>query len=352
MNTPHIIHLEFPTCTTIQSHEHRNNQYVEELCVTTRQHMPYAFIIQMYAFLNCGSLHTITIDCKHHIGHFAFKNCTRLKHVNFKHTTFGTGAFSNCTSLEYVQTDACVISEECFHDCKCIQIVDAPNLHTVGRKAFRFCKSLKTLHLPALCTIHEEGFAYCKSLEEFRSSTIQSIGTCAFINCKGLNLIEINNNTTLQYGAFAQASALETIILSSHVTIKKVRIPGLHDPCIFQNCNNIKHMHLIGTTWVDFNFTAFNNPLKITIGNDGLNSTIPPTPHIWMHPNVWMYSSKHLYRYYTKPCLCGDKEIVAIIGAKKLSTYIIKYIEEFIVHHELLELMRHISNLYYGYGKT
>lgn len=364
-----VVNLQFPNDTNIKQMKYKDNDAIKELHVKSdRDYIPYEFMINHHAFLNCHTLHTVNIDCKHHVDYFAFKNCTQLKHIKLKKTTFGTGAFSNCAALRTVESDCATIPDECFQFCGAITSVVLPHARTIGRKAFRFCRAMTVMDAPRILRINDEGFAYCDKLKTFKSDKILSISTCAFLNCKSLQTIEINNNAIIHYGAFAQSTNLHTVSLSSQVKIKKSNIPGLYNDCVFQNCVNIRHIHIIGTSWVRVNLENFKHPITITQSMECLNfathndvcesvSILNPThkpplvyqpmPYITMYPIHQARPSKT-----PKIVMDGVKEIVAIMGTKRFSKHIITYLASFIAHDDLAAMMRHLAQLQRGMGIT
>ncbi|MDE6833228.1 MAG: leucine-rich repeat protein [Ruminococcus sp.] len=164
-------------------------------------------------------LEEITLPYIEMIPNFIFKDCPKLRKINFRGNpeTFiiGENAFKNCTSLDYIPYP---------ESCK--------NL-TIRRNAFENT-----------------------GIQEVKIDIDSEINEYAFRNCENLSYAELNN-ADIKSRAFGECHALEDVTINDNSTLEESS---------FCDCNMLKNM-----TFSDFNISMKNAvencPELMTINN-------------------------------------------------------------------------------------
>lgn len=122
--------------------------------------------ISQYAFYDCSSLTTVTIQPSGltSISNYAFYACSKLLNITIGNggTSIGVSAFSGCSSLNSVTIPSSVIS--------------------IGDTAFESCSSLTSIIIPSsVMTIGNNSFELCSNLQyvytDSTTSTVYTSGT-------------------------------------------------------------------------------------------------------------------------------------------------------------------------------
>ena len=192
--------------------------------------------ISNYAFYNCTSLETVTIEegsVLTSIGDYAFCGCTSLESIEIPNnvTSIGNDAFDDCNSLTYnvkenlkylgnsenpylyladttstnittanIDSNCRFIGYCAFYNCTSLKIIEIPNSVTsIGEDAFYYCTSLKIIEIPnSVTSIGEGAFYYCTSLKIIEiPNSVTSIGNYAFYNCYSLTSVTFGENSQL-----------------------------------------------------------------------------------------------------------------------------------------------------------
>ncbi len=138
-----------------------------------------------YAFYECESLESITVNESTVLGSGVFSGCISLSHVNGTMNGLSTGAFNGCTSLTEMPsfTDTSIPSSA-FRDSG-IKSVDLSGYVSIGDSAFMGCESLETVQGYPLSTFSNNVFRGCSNLTDFSFTTglswenVSSIGSYA-----------------------------------------------------------------------------------------------------------------------------------------------------------------------------
>ena len=128
------------------------------------------------AFLNCGSLQSITLpQGLQTIGNSAFQSCNALQSVTLPQglQTIGENVFYGCYALQSVTFPQGLqaIGDFAFYGCSALQSVTFPQgLQTIGSYAFHWCSDLQSITLPeGLQSIGSEAFYLCYALQSIIS---------------------------------------------------------------------------------------------------------------------------------------------------------------------------------------
>lgn len=104
--------------------------------------------IEDCAFMDCAALETINLNKVKRIGNATFKNCTKLKNIEFPTTLchIGSEAFDNCISLSNVTDNSSisVIYPETFNDCSSLTTLRFNNNVFAKNQSFSGCTSLSS----------------------------------------------------------------------------------------------------------------------------------------------------------------------------------------------------------------
>ncbi len=191
------------------------------------------------SFEECRNLTDITVPASvTKVELNAFYN-TALATVTFapseSSVTLGRGAFKNCTKLKTLNfpTQISTIPEECFSGCKGLSMVYIPNTVTeIGINAFRDT-AISEIEIPINCAIIGEGaFAKCPALKYFvvneYNTHFKAVDGVLF-TADGKTLVQYPNGkenthytvpngvTEISPFAFAYSTNLETVTLPSSV---------------------------------------------------------------------------------------------------------------------------------------
>ena len=186
------------------------------------------------ALYECDSLLTVifgnNVDT---IGNQSFRNCYRLKNIDFTSATnlkvIGNEAFYSCDSLRNIDlgsaTNLTTIGNQAFYQCVNLRDVDlenATNLTTIGNQAFYECVNLRDVGLENATNLESIGssaFQSCTSLDidSLRFGTaLKFIGGSAFYNVDSLRYVEIPYSVdTMGNWVFHNCDSLHTVVWNS-----------------------------------------------------------------------------------------------------------------------------------------
>ena len=167
--------------------------------------------IQQFAFANMKALKRLilpgTIEYVHA---YAFYGCENLEEIiiHSRAITFADSCFAGCTSLKSIKGIKLnlkagekaedfeildLLSDETYKDK--YEILDAPNLTSVGARAFYGCTSIEELNLTQLRNADEMAFAGCTSLKKVILSRNTDISDKMFYDCTNLSTLEYTDVT-------------------------------------------------------------------------------------------------------------------------------------------------------------
>ncbi len=234
------------------------------------------------AFYDCDSLVSITIpNGVKSIGDNAFYGCSSLSSVVVPNSveSIGSYAFKYCVGLTFAKVGNGVASMgyEIFYGCTDLESVEMGS--SVGYRAFYDCKKLVSVTLGnSVEEICEQAFCSCKSLDSLViSNSVKEIGERAFSGCSGLTFIDLGDSVeTIRKEAFYSCSGLTSISIP-----KSMKTIG---NSAFNYCTSLNTV-ILGSRVPSIGHTAFNQCkalknvyCKSTIIPSGLGVGAFPTP--------------------------------------------------------------------------
>lgn len=134
----------------------------------------------------------------------AFRNCSKLKSINFPSTTVITimnNAFESCIILEDI-SNIYNIPDDCFHGCTKLRNVDIrEDSEMIGVQSFENCFSLESINIPSsVKIISDYAFNNCNKLKSIiftTTNSLQKMSINSISNCESLS--NISNFSSDQY---------------------------------------------------------------------------------------------------------------------------------------------------------
>lgn len=210
------------------------------------------------------------------IGESAFKQCRKLKEINFPEglETIGEEAFNGCTSLEKVEITANVkvIGDKAFSSCNSVKefavaynnanytAVDGVLYNKAKTELVRYPngKTESIFKIPDdVKIIGVESFAGSGLKRVVIPETVTTIDEGAFYSCTKLDYIAIPEGVIyVNNGAFRDCKGLSTLYFPSQ--LRKVNAYA------FAGCNNLMVVNYEGneTQWDNVDIDLFNDSLK------------------------------------------------------------------------------------------
>ena len=190
--------------------------------------------IGRYAFEDCEALEEITLPATvEYMDRGAFALCHILKKAVLEYTVkeIPHSIFRGCTALEAVRYPAEItfIDKNAFTGCTALKdvkpfgyedtdcnIIIAPSISRIGKKAFSDCTAVQSVLLPeSPLSIESGAFMGCSALQQINTQFIQSYGNFCFRNCLSLENFTFSTNTRyLGREVFAGTENLRTICFS------------------------------------------------------------------------------------------------------------------------------------------
>ncbi len=167
---------------------------------------------------------TVTICGVEHIGEYAFRDWSPLKHLYLEGaTSIDKGAFYGCKQLQSVSasSDLIRIDQLAFAQCPTLQFVHIPDSVTsIGHASFANCPSLAYLYIGnSVTSIGDSAFYRCESLSSVViPDSVESIGTHAFDNCGSLLSVVIPDSVkSIGTHAFDNCGSLVSVTIGNSV---------------------------------------------------------------------------------------------------------------------------------------
>ena len=157
------------------------------------------------AFINCGSLASISLPSVVSVGDSAFGNCFLASVTLPSATSIGYNAFGGCISLT---------------------AVNLPSATSIGNYAFGRCTSLTSVNLPSATSIGNYAFSYCHSLTSINLPSAKSIGGSTFFECDFIKSVSLPSAMTINNGAFDSCFSLESVSIPSATSIGNYAFNG------------------------------------------------------------------------------------------------------------------------------
>lgn len=203
--------------------------------------------INYYAFQNCSSLKTLTINSLSiSLGLWCCSGCTSLEEIRFnvdKISALETSSFANCINLKKVcipsinvwldtqkdDTGSGILSyAELYAAGELVTDIEFPNtLKQIKRNIFKGYKHLNSITIPNTITaIAKNAFEWCSNLKTItfeKNSTLQQIYQGAFANCKSLTSFTIPKTvTTVESEVFRYCDNLESVIFEEGSSLTEI----------------------------------------------------------------------------------------------------------------------------------
>ncbi len=132
---------------------------------TIRLQFPDVEIMPEYIFADIDNLESVVATNLHTVGHSAFSNCSKLKHIHMpKAKIIKTLAFKNCNSLKTVELHNVTRIESYAFKSIAIESLYLPKVIFIGANAFENCQELRHIELPLLRHIEKNSFKDCNKL--------------------------------------------------------------------------------------------------------------------------------------------------------------------------------------------
>lgn len=190
------------------------------------------------------------------IGGFAFYNCTSLETVTVN-GAIGMGMFGYCSALKKVNITENIetVPEQAFYQCKELEEVSLPNsIKNIGSKAFYYCSSLTSFDFAENAHIGEQAFYY-SGLESVNLPKGSVLETNAFLGCYSMTSATIAS-TSIGNQAFSVGKQLTDLTLLegietigdsafSLIGVRSVVIPDTVTTIgksAFNGCKNLMHV--------------------------------------------------------------------------------------------------------------
>ena len=154
--------------------------------------------ISAEAFYNCEGLKKVTLPTNIAVHERAFKNCKKLKTLNYK----GISDFNDIFHPNSRNGESCIF-KEAFANCVKLENIDLGKAYLIEDKAFYNCQSLKSVSIPVNTkAISHKAFDKCKSLSKVTFKNTKKapyIGKNAFKNTKkGIKFVVKNKKVAKQ----------------------------------------------------------------------------------------------------------------------------------------------------------
>lgn len=154
--------------------------------------------IAISAFEGNDTVQTIVLpDCVKKINASAFKDTSSLVSIS------GSGVIE--------------VSANAFGDSS-VEVVDFPNLETIGMYAFENCTNLSSVNLPNVETVGTYAFNQ-SGITSFTAPELTSIGSNAFIDCYNLVSVSVPKLDVVSLGAFKNCFSLNNVDITSATEI-------------------------------------------------------------------------------------------------------------------------------------
>jgi hypothetical protein len=151
-----------------------------------------------------------------------------------------------------------------------VEVVDWPNVKTIGWGAFYECASLKTVDLPNATTVEGEAFSWCKALTSVNLPEVLSLGQSAFAYSDKLVSVSAPKITELKFNTFRECLALETYDLPN---VEKITGDN-----VFWRCDSITAVDFPKLTEISsWNGFSFGNLQSVNLPE--LKKVVMP-PHL------------------------------------------------------------------------
>ena len=208
------------TASFVVSSAFRNNKNIQTV------NLPYATIVNDYAFYWCESLSQVSLPMCSYISDSAFYLCKSLSQVSLPACEYisdeafnrcslsqvslpmcsyiGDGVFNECSSLSQVSLPVCsYIGYQAFMDCSSLSQISLPKCSYISTWAFWMCYSLNQVSLPVCSIISDRAFQECSSLSQISLPVCSIIGYNVFDGCSSLSIITIGYSSVCRLALYA-----------------------------------------------------------------------------------------------------------------------------------------------------
>ena len=176
--------------------------------------LPYATIVNDYAFYWCSSLLQVSLPMCSYIRNSAFYLCESLQQVSFPVCEYiGDEVFNRC-SLSQISLPMCsYIGRGVFNECSSLSQISLPVCSYIGYQAFMSCFSLSQISLPKCSSIGTWAFWMCYSLNQVSLPVCSFISDRVFQDCSSLSQISLPVCSIIGYNVFDGCSSLSIITI-------------------------------------------------------------------------------------------------------------------------------------------
>ena len=247
---------------------------------------------QLYSAMNCEYLTTIIFADTYtdinqmYVSYYTDTICNvNLDNIQTLSKVPGNSTYSAFGDVEYTFTKCDLsnttlaslvsIENQCgFTNCKFAEVLDCPELLTIGTYGFRQSRGVKVINLPKVTSIGVNAFAECTDLTTVNAPLLTTVSAYAFYNSRNLSTINTPLLATIGSNAFYQCGLSGVLILENVETIDSYAFYGntniteVHLPkCksiganAFYTCTNIRKAYLHPDCVIDA--TSFYNTTEI-----------------------------------------------------------------------------------------
>lgn len=177
--------------------------------------LPYATIVNDYAFYWCKSLSQVSLPMCSYISDSAFYLCESLSQVSLPVCEYiRNEVFNRCISLSQINLPVCsYIRDGVFNGCSSLSQINLPVCEYIGYQAFMSCFSLSQISLPKCSYISTWAFWMCYSLNQVSLPVCSIISDRGFQGCSALSQISLPVCSIIGYNTFDGCSSLSIITI-------------------------------------------------------------------------------------------------------------------------------------------
>lgn len=210
-------------------------------------------ILPSSAFANYNLLEYVNLSNVSAMYKHTFYNCLNLKECYLSQNyIIDESCFCNCSKLKFIDIGyTSVIYDYAFANCLSLEDINLSLIQEIRGHAFENCIKLNNsniLDMEKCYSIGESAFTNCNNLQDVRLNNIYTIYSYAFNSCNNLSILYMNLyiDAKISDSAFKDCDKLNTVYLNVLDSIYSYGSYKYLD-LIFNNCQNLKNIHIKGT---------------------------------------------------------------------------------------------------------